>query len=66
LPNVGAVLPAAARLWSKAGYMSAARHDAALVELPDGAKFALVIFTTRPDEKEIIPFVARQIVIGFS
>ena len=33
---IGAGLPLSAKLWSKAGYMSTARHDAALVEL-DGA-----------------------------
>lgn len=61
---IGAVLPAAAKLWSKAGYMSVARHDAALVEMPGGGKLALVIFTTRPDEKEIIPTITRHIVGG--
>ena len=63
---IGAVLPAGAKLWSKAGYMSVARHDAALVELPGGAKFALVIFTGRYSEtKEIIPAIARWIIGGF-
>jgi hypothetical protein len=63
---IGAVLPAGAKLWSKAGYMSVARHDAALVEMPDGGKLALVIFTERHSEaKEIIPVIARQIVGGF-
>jgi beta-lactamase class A len=63
---IGNVLPAAAQLWSKAGYMSVARHDAALMELPGGGKIALVIFTERhSEEKEIIPAIARQIVAGF-
>ena len=63
---IGAALPAGAKLWSKAGYMSVARHDAALVELSGGKKFALVIFTERhSEEKEIIPFIARQIISGF-
>ncbi len=62
---IGAALPAGAKLWSKAGDMSTARHDAALVELPGGGKLALVIFTTRPEEKGIIPAIARQIVGGF-
>ena len=61
----GAGLPATAKLWSKAGDMSAVRHDAAIVELADGKKFVLVIFTTRPDEKGIIPEITRQIVAGF-
>jgi beta-lactamase class A len=63
---IGAALPAGAKLWSKAGYMSVARHDTALVELPGGGKFALAIFTIRPDEKEIIPAIARRIVAGLS
>jgi len=63
---IGAGLPAGAQLWSKAGYMSVARHDAALVEMPGGGKFALVIFTEQHSEaKEIIPAIARQIVGGF-
>jgi beta-lactamase class A len=63
---IGAVLPTGAKLWSKAGYMSVARHDAALVEMPDDGKFVLVIFTERhSDAKEIIPTIGRQIVDGF-
>ena len=62
---IGAALPAGAKLWSKAGDMSTARHDAALVELPGGGKLALVIFTTRPEEKGIIPAIARQIFSRF-
>lgn len=46
--------------------MSAARHDAALIELANGGKLALVICTTRTEEKEIIPEITRQIVAGFS
>ena len=61
---IGAALPAGAKLWSKAGYMSTSRHDAAVVELPGGRKCMLVIFTTRPDAKEIIPAITRQIIGG--
>ena len=61
---IGAGLPATAKLWAKAGDMSTARHDAAIVQLADGKKFVLVIFTVRPDCKEIIPEIARQIVAG--
>jgi beta-lactamase class A len=63
---IGAGLPPSARLWSKAGDMSQARHDAALIELADGARLVLVVFTTRPDEKAIIPEIARLIVNEFS
>jgi len=55
-------LPAGAKLWSKAGWTSTARHDAAYVELPSGRKFVLVTFTTgHANEREIIAFVARTI-----
>src|SRR5688572_6824248 len=38
----GAGLPEGAKLWSKAGWTSTTRHDAAYVELPTGEKFVLV------------------------
>jgi len=56
-----------ARLWSKAGWTSATRHDAAYVELPSGARFVLVVFTTdQSNEREIIPTVARVVIEGLS
>ena len=59
----GIGLPADAKLWSKAGWTSTARHDAAYVELTDGRKFVLVTFTTNhANEREIIASVARQVV----
>lgn len=49
-----------AKLWSKAGWTSTTRHDAAYVETPDGLKFVLVTFTTNfANEREIIPSVAQ-------
>jgi beta-lactamase class A len=63
---IGRALPPGSKLWSKAGYMSQVRHDAAYAELPDGARFVLVIFTAgHSDEKEIIPFLARQIIENY-
>jgi hypothetical protein len=60
-------LPAGARLWSKAGWTSTTRHDAAYIEMPGGARFVLVTFTTdHSSEREIIPTVARVIVKKFS
>jgi beta-lactamase class A len=53
------------RLWSKAGWTSTTRHDAAYLEMPDGPKFVLVTFTTdHANEREIIPTVARAIIDG--
>jgi beta-lactamase class A len=49
-----------ARLWSKAGWTSTTRHDATYIELPNGAHFVLVTFTTdHANERDIIPTVAR-------
>ena len=55
-------LPRDAKLWSKAGWTSTTRHDAAYVELADGRKFVLVVFTTEhANERGIIPFVVRAV-----
>ncbi len=42
---VGAVLPSGSKLWSKAGWTSTVRHDVAYVELPDGRKRIVCIYT---------------------
>ena len=56
---------AGARLWSKAGWTSTTRHDVAYIELPDGQKFVLAIFTTEhANERDIIPTVARAVMEG--
>ncbi|MFN2493952.1 MAG: serine hydrolase [Pyrinomonadaceae bacterium] len=53
------------RLWSKAGWTSTTRHDAAYIEMPDGNRFVLVTFTTdHANEREIIPTVARIVMNG--
>jgi len=53
------------KLWSKAGWTSTTRHDAAYLEMPDGSKFILVTFTTdHANEREIIPTVARIVIEG--
>jgi hypothetical protein len=50
------------RLWSKAGWTSQTRHDAAYLELPDGRKLVLVVFTTgHASERGIIPSVCRGV-----
>ena len=51
-----------ARLWSKAGWTSKTRHDAAYIETADGLKFVLVIFTeNHATEKEAIPMMAGKV-----
>ena len=53
------------RLWSKAGWTSTTRHDVAYVEMPDGGKFVLAVFTSNhSNEREIIPAVARVVIDG--
>jgi hypothetical protein len=55
-----------ARLWSKAGWTSTARHDAAYIELPNGARFVVVTFTeNQASERDIIPTVARAVIEHF-
>jgi len=61
----GRGVPAGAKLWSKAGWTSQTRQDAAYIELPNGAKFVIVIFTTEhANEREIIPSVVRHVAEG--
>jgi hypothetical protein len=58
-------LPPDAKLWSKAGWMSTERHDAAYVELAGGARFVLVVFTSQhAHEKDIIPAITRVVAAG--
>ena len=62
----GAAIPGV-RLWSKAGWISSARHDAAYMELPNGKRFVLVTFTINPaGDHDIIPDVAREVLAYFT
>jgi beta-lactamase class A len=55
-----------ARLWSKAGWTSRARHDAAYIETPDGLKFVLVVFTeNHANDRDTIPKVVTGVIEGF-
>lgn len=57
---IGDGLPEGAKLWSKAGWTSTTRHDAAYAELPNGKRFILVVFTVNhAGDAKIIPFVAK-------
>ena len=54
-----------AKLWSKAGWTSTARHDAVYIETADGLKFVLVIFTEHhANEKGAIPAIAGKVIDG--
>jgi len=60
----GPALPPGAKLWSKAGWVSWARHDAALIELPEGGRLIIVTFTDgreHANNRAIIPAVGRRI-----
>ena len=54
-----------ARLWSKAGWTSTTRHDAAYIETPNGLKFVLVTFTQgHATDRAIIPTLAGHVLEG--
>ncbi len=62
---LGASLPKETKLWSKAGWDTQVRHDAAYIELPSTSPYLLVVFTegnTHSTNQEILPFVSRQVV----
>jgi hypothetical protein len=66
---LGGGLPEEAKLWSKAGWTSQVRHDAAYIELPLQRPYLLVVFTegrANTQNQAILPFVSGQIatVIG--
>jgi beta-lactamase class A len=64
---IGKAVPSGSKLWSKAGWTSTTRHDAAYIELPDGKKLVLVIFTTgHSREKEIVSGLAKKIIAGLA
>jgi len=53
------------KLWSKAGWTSKTRHDAAYVETADGLKFAIAIYTeNHANERNIIPTLVGKVMAG--
>lgn len=61
---LGEGLPPGARLWSKAGWMSQARHDAAYVEADGHAPFVLVAFSEGEAcaaDTTLLPEIARRL-----
>jgi hypothetical protein len=54
------------KLWSKAGWTSEVRHDAAYIELPNGRRFIAVVMTRGiADNVNLIPAVGKKIVAMF-
>lgn len=53
---------AGTKLWSKAGWTSKSRHDAAYIETPDGQKVVIVVFTeNHSNDREPIAGVATRV-----
>lgn len=52
------------QIWSKAGWTSQVRHDAAYIEIPDRRPYLLVVFTegkANALNRDILPFVSRLV-----
>ncbi|WP_445628391.1 serine hydrolase [Nostoc sp. DSM 114167] len=61
---LGGGLPENAQIWSKAGWTSQVRHDAAYIELPEQRPYLLVVFTegkAQAKSRDILPFVSRRV-----
>jgi len=61
---LGAGLPLAANLWSKAGLTSKVRHDAIYVELPNCSPCQLVVFTegeANSKNEAVLPFIMETL-----
>ena len=62
---LGEALPQNTRIWSKAGWMSRVRHDAAYIEIPNISPYLLVVFTEGKENaqnKSILPFISQGII----
>ena len=62
---LGESLPSNARIWSKAGWMSRVRHDAAYIEIPNLPPYLLAVFTEGKENaqnKYILPFISQSII----
>lgn len=62
---LGESLPQNAQIWSKAGWTSRVRHDAAYIEIPNLPPYLLVVFTEGKENarnKSILPFVSQSII----
>ncbi|MGK7932730.1 MAG: serine hydrolase [Microcystaceae cyanobacterium] len=62
---LGQGLPPQAHLWSKAGWTSQVRHDAAYIEIPNHSPYLLVVFTEGEENsqnKAILPFISQSFV----
>jgi Beta-lactamase enzyme family len=59
---LGQGLPVDSRLWSKAGWTSTVRHDAAYLEMPGRLPMLLVVFTEgSADERQLLPSIVEKL-----
>ncbi len=61
---LGEALPSGSKLWSKAGWTSKVRHDAAYIEVPDHQPFLLIAFVegeANSGNRRILPFITQQV-----
>lgn len=66
---LGAGLPLESQIWSKAGWTSQVRHDAAYIELPDGQSYLLIVSlegTDHSHNQQILPFISAKFVSAMS
>ncbi|MFM7440743.1 MAG: serine hydrolase, partial [Snowella sp.] len=62
---LGGGLPLNGKLWSKAGWTSQVRHDAAYIEIPNRQPFLLVVFLEGKNysqNRAILPFISEILV----
>ena len=66
---LGSGLPSGSQIWSKAGWTSQVRHDAAYIEFVDRQPYLLIVFTegtANSQNRQILPFISAQIVAAMS
>lgn len=66
---LGGGLTQDAQIWSKAGWTSQVRHDAAYIELPEQRPYLLVVFTegkAQAKSRAILPFVSKLVAEAIS
>ncbi|MDF2386611.1 serine hydrolase [Nostoc ellipsosporum NOK] len=66
---LGGGLTQDAQIWSKAGWTSQVRHDAAYIELPEQRPYLLVVFTegkAQAKSRTILPFVSKLVAEAIS
>jgi len=61
---LGEALPSHGQIWSKAGWTSQVRHDAAYIEIPDYSPYLLVVFTEAKNSEhnlELLPSISHAV-----